>query len=170
MFGTAGTASSSHMAMENFKLATNLNMSSVPYKGAPPIVTDLIGGHIDMSFLFATPTTLAHIQNKDFVPLAVNAKSRLPALKNVPTFEESGIKLLPNLTWMALFKAGVWQDNQLQQVQAAMVRVMSDSKLSEPYRQLGLVWTRDETVPGPNWIEQQRQSFAPLVKNINLQE
>lgn len=170
MFGTAGTASSSHMAMENFKLSTNLNMTPVPYKGAPPIVTDLIGGHIDLSFLFAIPVTLSHIQNKDFVPLAVNAKSRLPALKNVPTFEESGIKLLPNLTWITMFKAGVWQENQLQQVQTAMVRVMSDPKLSEPYRRLGLVWDRNELVPAANWVEQQRQSFAPLVKNINLQE
>lgn len=169
MFGTAGIATAGHMAMENLNMTLKRDLVMVPYKGNAPIVTDLIGGHVDMSFLMATVANLAHIQNKDFVAIAVDSNSRLPVLKNVPTFEETGIKLQSNLNWFALFRGGVWQENQLQQVQTAMVRIMSDPKLSQPYRDFGLIWNQSETLPSANFVEKERQSLAPMVKKIPLE-
>jgi tripartite-type tricarboxylate transporter receptor subunit TctC len=86
----AGTASPPHLAGELFKAKTGINVVYVPYRGAAPAVTDLLGGQIQF-MIDAIGTLKPHIEAGKFVPLAVTSTTRNPALPNVPTMIEAGV-------------------------------------------------------------------------------
>jgi tripartite-type tricarboxylate transporter receptor subunit TctC len=89
-FASAGNGSSSHLAGELFKTLAEVQIVHVPYKGAAPAMTDLLGGRVEMSF-DPLPSSLAHIQGGKLRPLAVTTTTRSPVLPNVPTVAEAGV-------------------------------------------------------------------------------
>ena len=100
-YATPGQGSSPHLATETFRKLTGVSMIHVPYKGAAPAVTDLIGGQVDLSFA-TVGSVLAHIKSGKLTALAVASRQRSPLLPQVPTFEESGVKGFVVDTWYGL--------------------------------------------------------------------
>jgi tripartite-type tricarboxylate transporter receptor subunit TctC len=99
-YGSAGSASSAHLAGALFTRMTDAEMMHVPYKGAGPALVDLMAGHID---LMLDPSALQHIKSGKLRALAVPSKTRLPALPDVPTFEEAtGMKNMYAYAWYGL--------------------------------------------------------------------
>ncbi len=89
-YGSSGTGGSLHLAGELFNFVAGVKMLHIPYKGSGPLVTDLIGGQVRLSF--QTPiATLGHIRSGKLRPIAVTGKGRLSALPQVPTFAEAGL-------------------------------------------------------------------------------
>src|SRR3981189_372473 len=88
-YGTFGTGTSAHLAGELFKNMAKVNLTTVPYKGAAPGITDLIGGQIDVMF-----TTVARaaslIAGGQLRALAVTSAERSPAFPDLPTVAEAG--------------------------------------------------------------------------------
>jgi tripartite-type tricarboxylate transporter receptor subunit TctC len=97
-YGHAGNGTSSHLAGELLKYMAKIDITSIPYKGGAPALTDLIGGHIPMTFN-NIPESIAQITAGTVRPLGVTTAIRSPVLPNVPTIAESG---LPG------FDTGVW--------------------------------------------------------------
>ena len=90
-YASAGSGGTPHLAGEMFKQITGTSILHVPYKGAAPAVTDLIGGQVDM--MFATlGSVLPQINGGQVRAIAVASPSRSSLLPNVPTFGESGMK------------------------------------------------------------------------------
>ena len=83
-----------HLAGEFFKVKTGTDLLFVPYKGAAPAITDLLGGHIDMVFNNKS-VLLAHIKEGKLKALAVTAEKRWPELPATPTMREVGIAGFP---------------------------------------------------------------------------
>jgi tripartite-type tricarboxylate transporter receptor subunit TctC len=99
-YGSAGTASSAHLAGALFTRIAEVDMLHVPYKGAGPALVDLMAGHID---LMLDPSALQHVKSGKLRALAVPSKTRLPALPDVPTFEEAtGLKNMYAYAWYGL--------------------------------------------------------------------
>ena len=89
-YGSSGTGGSLHLAGELFNVVAGVKMLHIPYKGSGPLVTDLIGGQVRLSF--QTPiATIGHIRSGKLRPIAVTGKTRLAALPQVPTFSEAGL-------------------------------------------------------------------------------
>ena len=82
-FASAGNGSVAHVTGELFKMMTGVNMLHVPYRGAPPALTDLIGGQVHVMF-DNMPSSIEHIRAGRLRPLAVTATTRLEALPAVP--------------------------------------------------------------------------------------
>lgn len=97
-FATPGQGSSPHLATETFRKLTGTQLVHVPYKGAAPAVTDLIGGQVDLSFA-TVGSVLPHIKSGKLVPIAVASRQRSALLPQVPTFEEAGLKGFVVDTW-----------------------------------------------------------------------
>ena len=91
-YGSAGTATSPHIAGELFTRAAGVKMTHIPYKGSGPMQTDLIGGQIDLGFQ-VTQVTIPAIKANQVRGIAVTSRARMPDLPNLPTVVESG---LPN--------------------------------------------------------------------------
>jgi tripartite-type tricarboxylate transporter receptor subunit TctC len=83
-FASAGNGSVAHVTGELFKMMTGVNMLHVPYRGAPPALTDLIGGQVHVMF-DNMPSSIEHIRAGRLRPLAVTATMRRQGLPDVPT-------------------------------------------------------------------------------------
>lgn len=101
-FGSSGVGGSAHLSGELFKLVTGANLRHIPYKGAAPAATDLIGAQIPSAFLDATSAS-AFIQNGKAKALAVTSRQPLPSLPNIPTIAESGYPSYESQAWVGLF-------------------------------------------------------------------
>lgn len=100
-YATPGQGSSPHLATEQFRKLTGVSMVHVPYKGAAPAVTDLLGGQVDLSFA-TVGSVLPHIRSGKLTALAVASRQRSALLPQVPTFDEVGVKGFVIDTWYGL--------------------------------------------------------------------
>ncbi|HEY4373871.1 MAG TPA: tripartite tricarboxylate transporter substrate binding protein [Burkholderiales bacterium] len=89
-FGSAGNGTTVHMAGELFKLMAGIDMQHVPYKGAAPAMSDLLGGQVEMMFDFLSAAQ-PHIKSGKLRALGVTSAARSPAMPNVPTIAEAGL-------------------------------------------------------------------------------
>lgn len=100
-YGTAGTGTFPHLAMELLQSAGNFKLKQVPYKGAAPAMTDLLGGHIDLAAL-SIASGMSHIPSGKLRGLAVTGSRRSPALPDVATVAESGYKDFEATGWLGI--------------------------------------------------------------------
>jgi tripartite-type tricarboxylate transporter receptor subunit TctC len=100
-YATPGQGSSPHLATEQFSKLAGVAMVHVPYKGAAPAVTDLMGGQVDLSFA-TVGSVLPHLKSGKLTALAVASRQRSALLPQVPTFEEVGVKGFVIDTWYGL--------------------------------------------------------------------
>lgn len=101
-YGTYGTGTSAHLAGELFKNLAKVNLTTVPYKGAAPAITDLIGGQIQV--MFTTVASAASlIKGGQLRALAVTSVQRSPAFPDVPTVAEAGVAGYSAESWYGLF-------------------------------------------------------------------
>jgi len=90
-----------HLAGEFFRVKTETNIQFVPYKGASPAITDVLGGHIEMVFNNKS-TLLAHFKEGKLRPLAVTSEVRWAELPETPTMKEVGVAGFPREVWFGL--------------------------------------------------------------------
>jgi len=108
-YGSAGVGSSQHLAASMLITSTGINIVHVPYKGTGPAETDLIAAHIAM--MLDTTACLPYVAAGRMKALAVASKARNPALPNVPTFDELGIRGVYSSAWYGIMApAGVPQE------------------------------------------------------------
>lgn len=87
---SAGTGTFTHLAGELFRSMTNLTWTHVPYKGAPPAITDLASGQVQVMFS-TVPAAMAFIKSNRIKPIAVSTPTRIASLPEVPTVIASGV-------------------------------------------------------------------------------
>jgi tripartite-type tricarboxylate transporter receptor subunit TctC len=104
-YASTGTGSSTHLAGEIFQIETKTKMTHVPYKGATPAMTDMLGGHVDVSFLNLS-AMLPHIQSGRLRAIGLTAEARSKSLPDVPTLTELGIKDVTGSWYGLLAPAG----------------------------------------------------------------
>jgi tripartite-type tricarboxylate transporter receptor subunit TctC len=100
-YGSGGSGASGHLAMELFKSVTGADIVHVPYKGTGPVLTDLIGGQIQMTIGSAAPT-IPQVKAGKLRALAVTSKARSVVLPDVPTVAESGFPAYEVTQWFGI--------------------------------------------------------------------
>jgi len=101
-FGSGGVGSVAHLAVELFKQSTGIEMVHVPYKGSSQVITDVIGGHVDL-VVAAPPLAIPLVEGKKLKAIAIDTPERSKYLPNVPTMAEAGIKNVELVVWIGLF-------------------------------------------------------------------
>ena len=101
-YGSAGSGTTHHLSVELFKTMTGTKMVHVPYKGAGPLMVDLLAGQVDLAF-DGMGTSSVQIKAGKLVPLAITSNQRNPVLPSVPTVQEAGVPGYEVRTWY-----GVW--------------------------------------------------------------
>ena len=100
-FGSAGIGTSHHLTGEKLKLDTGIDIVHVPYKGSGPAHVDLMGGQIQMMFDNIV-ALIPHVKSGKVRALAVSSAKRHPALPDVPTIQEAGIKDFETVAWFGI--------------------------------------------------------------------
>ncbi|PZW45959.1 tripartite-type tricarboxylate transporter receptor subunit TctC [Humitalea rosea] len=124
-FGSAGIGSSLHMAGELFKLRAGVDMTHVPYRGAAPAVTDLLGGRIDV-LMADTPALISFVRSGQLPALGVTSAERIAILPDTPTAIEGGVPNMVSETWYGLLgPAGIPAD-RVAKLHAAAMAALAD--------------------------------------------
>ena len=100
-FGSAGNGSTLHLAGELFSTEAGVDIKHIPYKGTGPLVSDLLGGQVEMGFVSVTAAA-AHIKAGKLQPIGVSTTQRSALLPDVPTLAESGLPKYSFDAWIAL--------------------------------------------------------------------
>ncbi len=101
-YGSAGSGTTHHLSVELFKTMTSTFMVHIPYRGAGPLMVDLLAGQVDLAF-DGMGTSSQQIKSGKLVALAVTSPVRNPVLPNVPTVQEAGVPGYEVRTWYGLW-------------------------------------------------------------------
>lgn len=97
-YASTGNGTSPHMMMEYFKVLTGVNVVHIPYKGQAPAVVDQISGQVQLAFNTAI-TVLQHVKDGRLKAVAVSTRERFPAMPDLPTVEQGGVKGFEGSSW-----------------------------------------------------------------------
>lgn len=138
MFANAGIGATSHLCGVLFTSVTKLDMLLVPYKGTGPALNDLVGGHVDM-ICDQPASTTGWIQKGNIKAIALATKERLPTLKDVPTFEESGLKNFELAVWHGMYVPQGTPAAVVTKLNAALQAALKDPAVVAKFDGLGAV-------------------------------
>jgi tripartite-type tricarboxylate transporter receptor subunit TctC len=165
----AGLGAASHLCGLLFQQAMAVDMTTVPYKGTAPAMTDLLGGQVDLMCDQTTNTT-NQIEAKKIKAFAVTTTKRLttPALKDLPTLEESGMKGFNVTIWHGLYAPKGTPKPVLDQINAAMKAALKDADLNKKFEALGAVTvtdTRLNSADHKKFVEAEIAKWGPVIKS-----
>jgi tripartite-type tricarboxylate transporter receptor subunit TctC len=136
-YGSAGTGSITHLASELFCMMAGIQMIHVPYKGAGPAMSDLLGGQIKM-IVGTSVTVTSHIKGGKLIPLAVTGLKRTSHLPELPTVIEAGLAGYEVQTWFGiLFPRGV-ESQIIKRWNKDLNTIISEPRLVQRFSQEGL--------------------------------
>ncbi len=137
-YGSAGPGTTPHIAGELFKQEAGIDMTHVPYKGAGPAVTALLGGEVDIAIVDLL-NVLPHVAGGKIKVLAVASPSRAPQLPDVPTTKEAGLpNLLMDTSYGIIAPLGIPAD-VLGKFRDAVVGAVQSAELKEQMIKQGVV-------------------------------
>jgi tripartite-type tricarboxylate transporter receptor subunit TctC len=137
-YGTYGAGTTAHIYAEMFNRENRIQTVHVPYKGAAPMMTDLLAGHVTLSFSdLATP--LPYVQSGKVRAYAVTGSRRAPLLPDVPTFAELGYKGFDVPGWYALFAPAGTPPDVVRRIRDGVDQVLKMPTMQARLTQLGLL-------------------------------
>jgi tripartite-type tricarboxylate transporter receptor subunit TctC len=160
-FGSAGIGSGMHINGEQFRLAADIKVVHVAYKGGPESLTDLLGGRID--FVFA-PIGLAI----PLLGLAVSTSTRSPALPDVPTVAESGVPGFEFDTWYGVFAPSATPKAITKQLSADIGRVLGLPEVKAQLASRGAVPRPSSPEEFDAFVRAEIDKMAGIVKAAGL--
>jgi tripartite-type tricarboxylate transporter receptor subunit TctC len=166
--GNAGVGSASHLCGLLFQNAIQVDMTTVPYKGTAPAMTDLIGGQIDLMCDQTTNTT-SQIEGKKVKAFAVTTNKRLTtaALKDLPTMQESGLKGFEVTIWHGLYAPKGTPPDILTKLNGALKAALKDPEFIKKQEGLGAVVVidkRTEPAEHKKFVAAEIAKWSPVIK------
>ena len=164
----AGLGAASHLCGLLFQSMIKTEMVTVPYKGTGPAMTDLIGGQVDIMCDQTTNTT-GQIEGGKVKAFAVTTTKRLttPALKNLPTLDESGLKGFDVSIWHGVYAPKGTPKPVLDKLNAALKAALKDADFVKREEALGAVVVNDDraTPAGhKKFVESEINKWGPVIK------
>jgi len=166
-YGTSGIASSNHMAGELLVHMAGIKINHVPYKGNAPAITDLIGGHIEMS-ISGVPVLVPHIKSGRMRAVGIGSLKRFPAIPDVPTFDEQGLKGYEASTWFGLFAPAKTPRDIIVKINSEVGKVLAGKDIRERYLVEGLEPQGGSPEEFGKFVASEIALYSRLAKAANL--
>ena len=166
-FGSAGSGTSHHMIGELFKQTAGVDLTHVPYKGAGPLMQDLLAGQVDLAF-DGMGTSATQIRAGKLRPLAVTSATRNRVIPDVPTMREAGVDFAVSLTWYALFGIRGTPQPIIDRMYAETVKVLQMPDIKD-------IWAAQGADPGgmppaefAAFVRTELDKWAKVVKTAGI--
>jgi tripartite-type tricarboxylate transporter receptor subunit TctC len=166
-YGSTGVGSGSHLATELFMTRTGIQMTHVPFRGAAPLVTELMAGRIDVSNS-TLPSVLAQFQAGSMRAIGVASPQRNPQAPDVPTLREQGITDADAESWAAFFAPVNTPKPVLDKLSGAIIAILNKPAVKDRITKLGFtlnVRTPDAFKP---YLVKEIQTWAEIIKTANI--
>jgi len=162
-YASAGTGGVQHLSGELLKIAMKLDMAHVPYKGAGPVMPDLIGGHVPM-FFSGMPPAMPHVKAGKLRALAVTTTRRSPAAPDVPTLAEAGVPGFDISNWFAYFVPSGTQADVIARLNLEVNRGLKQPDVREKLASVGAETVGTSPEELARFVRSESEKFAQLVK------
>jgi tripartite-type tricarboxylate transporter receptor subunit TctC len=166
-FASSGQGGSPHLTAEIFQLATGTQMTHVPYKGGGPAMTDLMAGHVDLLFASVLEGS-GHIKSGKLKGLAVTHVKRSPALPDVPTLAQAGVKDAESGSWIALLAPAGTPQAIVDKVGADIKEAVASPEVKEKLIAQGAVPQASTPRELQALIDNDRLRYGRIIREKNL--
>jgi tripartite-type tricarboxylate transporter receptor subunit TctC len=164
--GSGGNGSPAHVIGEYFKLMTGTDLTHVPYRGAAPAVTDLLGGQIQVAFT-ELATSLGHVKSGNLRALAVTTAARTEALPDVPTLSE----FIPGFEasqWVGLVAPKDTPSAIIEKLNTEINAGLADPKLKARFAELGGMVLPGSPDDFGKLIRDETEKWAKVIRAANI--
>lgn len=166
-YGSNGNGTAQHLIGTQFESANGIQITHIPYKGSGPLVTDLIGGQVTMSFDTVTPV-LPHIKAGKLKALAVTTGKRSSALPEVPTLAEAGVKGIDTGTWFGLLAPAATPKEIVTRLNTEVVALLAQPEFRKKLEDIGAEPVGNSPEQMARQIKDDSEKFARLVKDAKV--
>lgn len=163
---TSGVGQSPHMSSEMFRQKAGIEVTLVPFPGAAPAVTALLGQQVDY-MIDNLPSSMPHIRSGKFRALAITSATRSAQLPEVPTMTEAGVPMQVT-AWFGLLAPAGTPDAVVERIQQSARRAMQTAEVHQRFADLGGVPGGETPAEYDAFIAQERKSWAQIVKAAGL--
>ena len=166
-YGSAGAGSIIHLAGEFFKRTAAVELVHVPYKGAAPAITDLVGGQIRMMFAPAV-NALPLAASGNLRALAVTSAKRSRLAPDLPTIAESGLPGFEVTGWYGLAAPAATAPAAVARLNAETNRALASADTVEQLRQQGLEPVGDTPEQASAWIKSEVAQWTKVIRDAGI--
>jgi len=166
-YASQGNGTSAHLAGELFTNLGKVELTHVPYRGAGPALTDLLGGQVDM--MFATAAAVGtFLDSGKLRALAVTSADRSPALKSVPTVAESGVPGYVVESWYGLYAPAGTPADVIARLNAAAKKAVQADAFHKRVQDEGLVISAGSPAELDAYVRGEEARWRKVVKENNI--
>ncbi|WP_270935582.1 Bug family tripartite tricarboxylate transporter substrate binding protein [Falsiroseomonas oryzae] len=165
--GSTGQGSAAHLTLELFRARTGLDMTHVAYRGSAPLLQDMLGGHVDVSFA-TTPTVLEQVRSGRLRALAVASPNRSPHLPQLPMLAEAGVPGVEADAWLALFAPAGVPAPALARYRELVGQAMRKPEVIAETTRLGMAPNLREAAPFAAFLAEDVRRWAEVIRTANV--
>jgi tripartite-type tricarboxylate transporter receptor subunit TctC len=162
-YASAGSGVANHLAMELFKQMAGVDITHVPYKGAPQAVTDVLAGHMNMMFNSIAPI-VGHIRAGRVRVLGIASAKRSPQLLEVPTISEAGVPGFEAENWFGMFAPAKTPQRIIARLNEAVVKVVRSPDIQSQFAALGADAVGNSPEEFAAFVRRDMERYARVVR------
>jgi tripartite-type tricarboxylate transporter receptor subunit TctC len=166
-FATTGLGSAGHLTEEVIKRDGGLQILIVPYKGAGPALTDIVGGQVS-ALADPLPSSYPHVKGGRLKALAVTSRARIPFMPDVPTMAESGFPDFEMLSWYGLWGPPNMPKEVVDRLAAEAAKAVNSAEMREKLAAQGFIPDGSGPAAFAAYVKDEIAKYAKIVKDANI--
>ncbi|MDP1717753.1 MAG: tripartite tricarboxylate transporter substrate binding protein, partial [Burkholderiales bacterium] len=166
-YASAGTGSTTQLAMEMLKTSAGIDVVHIPYNGNGPAGTATMGGQVQALF-GSMPAVLPHAKSGKLRPLAVGTAQRSPSLPEVPTVAESGFPGFEVSLWMGFFAPKGTPAPILKQLQGELTKIAQSPEMKEQFERNGASPVTNTPAEMNKLIKTELDKYSKVIKTAGI--
>ena len=166
-WATSGLGTTSHLSEEMLNRELGLTMEIVPYKGAVPQLTDVVGGHVSAA-ISPMPGVMPYVKAGRLRPLAVTGTKRVASLPDVPTLAESVFPGFELLSWYGIWGPADMPEELVQRLNTEITKAVGAPSLQEKFNDLSFVPTKSTPEQFKQMISEDLTKIGSAIKKAGI--
>ena len=166
-YGSAGNGSAGHLAFEYLKMATNIFVVHVPYRGTGPQLTDLMGGRLDAAAVGA-PAVMQFIKAGKLRCIATGSTQRLAQLPDVPTVAEQGFPGFEMTQWYGLLAPSKWPKAHVAKLEAEAIKATRSAAVKDKLAQETALAVGNTSAEFAAFIQAEQARWKPVIERAQI--
>ena len=166
-YGSPGSGSTPHLAVETFARAAGISLTHVPYKGGAPAITDVLGGQLPMVAVNAVEV-LPHVKAGKLRVLATLSAERVATLPDAPTIAESGFQGFEASVWHAFIAPKGTPPAVVERLRAEVHKALADPEVKERLAGLGAVASPTSSQELATLVRTEHERYGKLIREAGI--
>jgi tripartite-type tricarboxylate transporter receptor subunit TctC len=166
-YGVSSIAGATQLAAELFNLMARVKMTQIPYKGAPAMLVDLIGGRIELAFA-TMPSAMGQVRTGKLRAIATTGARRSPLVPDLPTIAESGLPGYEMVAWQGLFAPRATPASLIQFINREVVAIVNQPEVRKHLAAEGGEAVGNSPDEFARWLKAEIAKWTRVVKEANI--